>query len=436
MSKRFLQILGAALLGFTLAAGSARLAFSLNLFPNRELNRSADYVKEVLRLVHENHVEEGEAGYERLTQEALHGLVESMDPHSEFLEAKDFKQLDEEMRGDFGGVGIQVERREKAFVVIAAMPDSPARKAGIRRADEVVAVDSRRLGPEDSMETIVQLLRGEPGTRVVLHVRRKAVVAELLIPIERDTIRIKSVRDVRMLGNGIGYLQLSEFSDRSAEEFGKALDTLFAGGMESLILDMRNNPGGLLDAAVAVAEPFFPKGQLIAYTKGRRAEDREDFRSELEGEPLSLPLVVLINSGSASAAEIVAGALKDTGRAVLVGERSFGKGSVQTIFKLRNGEGMRLTTAWYFTPSGVRIHGKGIEPAVEVVMSPAEDEALWQWRVRPEGESGEDFVQRQGKAPPVDRQLETALAILKAQRLLFERGLRVGAGPHAGRSTN
>ena len=183
--------------------------------------------------------------------------------------------------------------------------------------------------------------------------------------------------------------------------------------MQSLIIDLRNNPGGLLDAAVAVAEPFFRPGELIVYTRGRKPSEHEEFRSERSSPPLSLPVAVLINAGSASAAEVVTGALKDTGRAVVVGERSFGKGSVQSVFRLENGEGMRFTTARYYTPGGVSIHERGITPHVEVVMTPEEDTKLAWQRSRSDLAEPKEFKERFGFDPVDDRQLETAVAVLQ-----------------------
>jgi carboxyl-terminal processing protease len=235
-------------------------------------------------------------------------------------------------------------------------------------------------------------------------------------------IKLESVRDVRVLPGHTGYIQLTEFSEHTGEEFDRALDRLLKARVDSLVIDMRNNPGGLLDAAVDVAEPFFRKGELIVYTQGRKPSDHEEYRASADGDPLDLPVAILINAGSASAAEVVTGALKDTGLAVIVGERSFGKGSVQSIFKLKNGEGLRLTTARYFTPSGVSIHEKGITPQVEVVMTPEEDSRLRLQHLRPDVSDPKDFKERFGFAPIEDRQLQAALDVLKGIKVLAERG--------------
>lgn len=225
----------------------------------------------------------------------------------------------------------------------------------------------------------------------------------------------------------MGYVQLTEFSEHTGEQFSKALDQLLRAGATSLVIDMRNNPGGLLDAAVEVAEPFFKKGELIVSTRGRKATDREDYKAEREGDPLSVPLALLVNAGSASAAEVVTGALKDTGRAVVVGERSFGKGSVQSVFKLKHGEGLRLTTARYYTPSGVSIHEKGIAPHVEVVMTPEEDRKLRRQRARSDITDPQEFKERFGFERIEDRQLQAALDVLKGVRLLDTRATRAHA---------
>jgi carboxyl-terminal processing protease len=233
----------------------------------------------------------------------------------------------------------------------------------------------------------------------------------------REVIKVVSVRGARVIDNSIGYIQVREFSDHTGEQFDDALNQLLKRGIDSLVIDLRNNPGGLLDAAVEVAEPFFKKGDLIVYTQGRKASEREDYLSETEGDPIRIPIAVLINDETASAAEIVAGALKDAGLAVIVGERSYGKGSVQTIFKLKNGEGLRLTTAHYFTPSGVKINAAGVSPEVEVVMTPDEDRKLELQTSRPEITDPTDFMERFEFAPIEDRQLDTAVDVLRAARL-------------------
>jgi carboxyl-terminal processing protease len=236
------------------------------------------------------------------------------------------------------------------------------------------------------------------------------------VTVTREIIRIESVRGVRVLGDGVGYVQLTEFTDHTGEQFRRALGGLLTQGVRGLVLDLRNNPGGVLEAAVEVAEPFFRRGERVVSIRGRSARDQEELLASAEGPPVSLPVVVLVNAGSASAAEIVAGALKDTGRAVVVGERTFGKGSVQTVFPLDGGEGVRLTTAHYLTPAGERIHERGVTPHVEVVMTPEEDARLARQRARPDLADAAAFRARFGEEPAADRQLEAALAMLEGLR--------------------
>ncbi len=434
MRRRILTLLAGILIGFLLAGAAAHFALSWNFFPDRNLNRASGYVKEVMRMVHDNYVDPSVSTYGDLAHQALHGMVESLDPHSEFMEAGDFKDLDDEMRGDFGGIGIQVEARGGHIVVIAPIADSPGARAGIRRGDQLIAVDGVTIGRDTNMDDIVDRLRGAPGTKVSLRLYRPSDKKDIHLSIVRELIKVKSVRDVRVYGDGIGYMQITEFSERTGDEFDDALDGLLKQGVHSLIIDLRNNPGGLLDAAVYVAEPFFKKGDLIVYTQGRKPGDRDELRSENDEQPLDLPIAVLVNSGTASAAEIVAGALKDTHKAVIVGERSFGKGSVQTIFKLKDGEGMRLTTALYYTPSGISIHGKGIKPDIKVVMSPEDDEKIRLQQTRDDLKTPEQFKTRFGFTPIADRQLEAAIDALKgvdALRVRMER--RVSPEPSEAR---
>jgi carboxyl-terminal processing protease len=421
MFKRIFILGAGGVLGFVLTVGVARVSQAWGLFSNRELNRSADYVRDVLQMVNQNYVDSNEVAYDKLTRTALHGMVSSLDPHSEFLESEDYAELEEQLSGDFSGIGIQVELRKGRVVVIAPIANSPGERAGIQRGDEILGVDGKQLEESSSMDGVINRLRGKPRTKVTVDLLRPSSGKKFQLTLQREIIKLESVRAVRVLPDQTGYILLTEFSDHTGAEFSRALERLLEQGITSLVLDLRNNPGGLLEAAVEVAEPFFRKGELIVYTRGRKPADSEDLRAESDGAPLAIPMAVLINAGTASAAEVVTGALKDTGRAVVVGERSFGKGSVQSIFELKNGEGLRLTTARYFTPGGVSIHEKGISPNVEVIMSADEDSKLRVQQTRADVVDPHEFSERFGFDPIEDRQLQAATDVLKGIRLLDQR---------------
>ena len=417
MFKRILILIAAAVVGFAACVGTVRLAGSWSLFSSRDLNRSADYVREVMKTVNENYVDPGAANYDTLARLSMHGMVDSLDPHSEYLESKDNQELEEDLDGEYGGIGIEVEMHKGAFCVVAPIPGSPGDRAGIRLGDEIVSIDGKPVEHGVPMDRVVDKLRGKPHTHVRIGLLRPSDGRRLDLNLVREVIKIVSVRGARILDGSTGYIQIAEFSDHTGEQFDEVLNPLLKKGIDGLIIDLRNNPGGLLDSAVDVAEPFFRKGELIVYTQGRKPADQENYLSDTDGEPLKIPVAVLINGDTASAAEIVAGALKDAGRAVIVGERSYGKGSVQTIFKLKNGEGLRLTTAHYFTPSGVKINAHGVSPQVEVVMTPEEDRKLERQALRPEITNPAEFQERFGFAPIGDRQLDAALDVLHAARL-------------------
>jgi carboxyl-terminal processing protease len=412
--KRILTIAGGAGLGLLIAGGAVRLARNSGLFGDGGAGRSAAYVRDAMLLVNEHYVDAGRAGFDELGRAALHGLVESLDPHSAFMEAREFKLLEEDMSSEFGGIGVQVEMRKGRVYVIAPVADAPGERAGIRRGDEIVSIDGERLD-RPAMEDVVTRLRGKPGSRVRLGLLRPDEQREYEAAIRREVIRSESVREVRLLPGpgGLGYLHITQFTERTGAEFSGALQKLLGQNARAFVIDLRNNPGGLLAAAVAVAEPFFERGGLIVYTQGRRPGDRREYRAGASGPPLRLPLAVLINAGSASAAEIVAGALKDTGRAVVVGERSFGKGSVQSIFELRAGEAVRLTTARYYTPGGATIHERGVEPQVEVVLSEGEDDSVALQLARPDIREAAAFRERFGVGLTPDRQLQAAVEVLR-----------------------
>jgi len=427
MFKRIRVILYGAACGILLAMAVTLLHPAWSPWSDRALDRNAAYFRTVLDLVGTNYVDGKDADPDRLTREALDGMVKSLDPHSEFMRADAYRELREEMDGKFGGIGIQLEQRGGKVVVVAPIADTPGERAGIRRADEIVKIDGQsaeKLG----MDKIVDRLRGQPGTKVAVTLFRPSTKTTLDLDLTREIIRVESVRGVRMVGDGIGYIQLTQFSDHTGEEFKGALKQLQGQGARALVLDLRNNPGGLLGAAVAVAEPFFRPGELIVYTLGRAAGSREEWRAGSSAGGTSLPVAVLVNSGTASAAEIVAGALKDTGRAVVVGETTFGKGSVQTLFRLSNGEALRLTTAHYYTPSGVIIHEKGIEPQVKIVLSPEDETNVHLQRLRRDLAEPKEFAARFGFEPVEDRPLQAAIDVLKGVDLFVARGRTEDAG--------
>ncbi|HEY3755601.1 MAG TPA: S41 family peptidase [Opitutaceae bacterium] len=420
--------------GLALALGLAAPAFAFQFaalfgLVKGDIDRAVGYVHDVMSIVNQKYVDPKAANFSDLARNAIHGMVESLDPHSEFLEKKDNDELAEDLSGEFGGVGIQVEVRAGKVLVIEPMDNTPAARAGIVRGDEIVSIDGHPVAGSGAMDMVVDRLRGKPHTHVALAVYRPQAQKSFTVDLEREIIKVDSVIDARVVDDDIGYVLVTEFSEHTGEQFAAAVDKLLKKNINSLIIDLRNNPGGTLDAAVEVSEPFFHKGDLIVSTKGRQAEDNAEFRSEADGDPLDLPVAVLINQDTASAAEIVTGALKDTGKAVVIGERSFGKGSVQTIIDFKTGDGLRLTTAKYYTPSGVSLHEKGVTPEVEVVLSPDEDDKIRQQQVRPDITDPADFKARFGFTPIDDRQLDAAVAVLRGLEVLES---QAASAAHAG----
>ncbi len=403
MLKRFLVVVIAVASGFGLAQFAARHG-APGWWPDRDRDRNVRYFREVLQLVRENYVEESDKiAYDGLTRAALDGMLDELDPHSEFLSADDFSRTEEELSNEFSGVGIQVEQRDNRIVIITPIADTPAERAGLRRGDHLMLVDGRNVqGP--SMDRAVKLIRGAPGTAVKLTIHRPAQDRTIEFTLQRERIRLNSVRNAAVGSDGIGYLQITQFSERTGGEFAAALDGLEKQGLRALVLDLRNNPGGLLDAAVDVCDAFFNPGELIVYTQGRTEKSREEFTARGRHPPRDYPVAVLVNGGSASAAEIVAGAMKDTKRAVIVGERTFGKGSVQSVFELRDGEGLRLTTARYYTPGGLTIHEKGISPQVELEVSPDDEVRVRLQQSRADILQPAEFAERFGFEPIADAQ--------------------------------
>jgi carboxyl-terminal processing protease len=309
---------------------------------------------------------------ETLLQYAIDGMLSNLDPHSDYLLPEDFSELQEHTSGKFGGLGIEVGIEEGLIKVVSPIDDTPAEKAGIKSGDFIVSLDGKPVR-EMSLTDAIDQMRGEPGTDIKLNIRREGEKELLEFVLTRAEIKVASVRGEN-LGDGIGYLRITQFQDKSGTELIAAIEKLQKKATENkeqlngLVLDLRNNPGGVLGAAVEVSDAFLNSG-LIVYTEGRISES--DFRYSATEETIAedIPLIVLINGGSASASEIVAGALQDHKRAVIVGTQSFGKGSVQSVLPIAGNKAIKLTTARYFTPNGRSIQAQGIQPDVFVEQS-------------------------------------------------------------------
>ncbi len=306
---------------------------------------------------------------------SLRGMLSSLDPHSQFLDPDDYKDLKTETQGRFGGLGIEISIRDGLLTVITPIEDTPAWRAGMMAGDRIVKIE-KDLTKDMTLSDAVKKLRGDPGTEVHITVLREKEFKIHEFTIVREIIKIQDIKDPQVLKDNIGYVRLTEFREDSYQQIRKALQELKDKGADSLILDLRNNPGGLLNVAIDISQEFLPEGQLVVSTKGRRSSQNTEARSKSgTTKILDWPVAILINEGSASGSEILAGALKDNKRGVIVGTQSFGKGSVQSVIPLPDTSGLRLTTSKYFTPSGVSIHGKGITPDVEVErIYPEEDE--------------------------------------------------------------
>ena len=301
-----------------------------------------------------------------LIENAIRGMLSGLDPHSSYLDAEEFTELQVGTTGQFGGLGIEVGMENGFVKVIAPIDDTPAQRAGVEAGDLVIRLDDTPVKGM-TLNDAVKVMRGKPGSDIELTIVREGLDQPLKITITRDIIKVKSVR-ARMLEPGFGYLRISQFQSKSAENMVDAIEDLKKenkGPLQGLVLDLRNNPGGVLNGAVAVSDAFLKKG-MIVYTEGRIADSRLRFNATPDDVIDGAPLVVLVNQGSASASEIVAGALQDHKRAIIVGVKTFGKGSVQTILPLSSDSALKLTTARYYTPSGRSIQAEGITPDIEL----------------------------------------------------------------------
>jgi carboxyl-terminal processing protease len=330
----------------------------------------------------QDYVDPNKIGYKDLTYSALRGMLGSLDPHSQFMQPTDFRDMQDETRSEFGGLGIVVSTKDGVITVVSPMEDTPGFRAGILPGDQILRINGTTT-EKMSLQDAIDLLRGDPGQKVTLTIFRPSNKETKDYVLQREIIKVASVKDAKILDQSItgnfkiGYLRITQFNEPTAQELAQKLNELQAKGMQALIVDLRYNPGGLLTSAVDVCGLFLPPKTMVVYTEGRDASQRREYdTAKNEKQRSNFPMVLLVNSGSASGSEIVAGALKDLNRAILVGETTFGKGSVQSVIQLPDGSALRLTTAKYYTPSKQVIHEKGITPNIKASLLPDQERAL------------------------------------------------------------
>lgn len=318
---------------------------------------------DVFALVERNYVEPVKP--DQLINGAINGMLETLDPHSNYMTPKMYKEMQTETRGSFGGIGFEITIRDKVLTVVAPIEDTPAARAGIQSGDLILRIDGKSTKDMTLMDA-VDLMRGPQGSQVTITIMRQGYNEPKDLTLTRAVIPIRSIRS-KVPEPGYGYIKIAQFIERTAPDMESALDKMESQGgpLKGLVLDLRNNPGGLLDQAVKVADQFLDSG-MIVYTEGRVEGQKMKFFAQKKEKPHEYPMIVLVNGGSASASEIVAGALQDHGRAVILGTQTFGKGSVQTIIPLEDGSAVRLTMARYFTPNGRSIQAQGIVPDIVV----------------------------------------------------------------------
>ena len=368
----------------------------------------------VLEEVHRSYVDADEADYDTLVRHALTGMLEDLDPYSQFLDEDGYEDMKDDTSGHFGGVGLVISMKDGLLMVVAPMEGTPAFRAGVLPGDIIIEIDGEETRAM-SLSDAVKKMRGEPGSGVTLKILRPANREVKEHAVIREDIEVASVKDAGILEDGIGYIRITQFNEPTADDLKDALEKLSGEEMRALVLDLRGNPGGLLTAAAGVAELFLPRGELIVFTRGRTEAGRQEFRSSGRTHYTGFPMVILVNGGSASASEIVAGALQDHRRAILIGEKTFGKGSVQTVLPLENGAGVKLTTAKYYTPSERVIHENGIEPDIRSEMDP---EDLYRIRLHQMQNNGAEAPAAE-EPLPADTQREKALGVLQGV-LIFQ----------------
>ena len=426
MKRRLLYGVVITVLSFNLLIGarvylsSAQAAEKDSAYPSLELFST------VMEKVRKDYVDGQNLKYQDLVYAALKGMLNTLDPHSEFMEPEKYKELQSDTQGAFGGLGIVISMKDNFITVISPMEDSPGFKAGIMSGDRIIKIDGKST-EKMSTQDAVKILRGEPGTDVKISILRPSSGQVKDYKLTRAVITVDMVKDINgkkefpISDNKLGYIRLVQFGEKTSADLETALKKLKDEGMQGLVLDLRGNPGGLLDQAVDVCEKFLPRGDLVVTTEGRNPSQNSVRKARGRGDELhNMPMVVLVNLGSASASEIVAGCLQDTKRAIILGEKTFGKGSVQSILPLGDGSALRLTTAKYYTPSHKVIHEEGITPDIVVPVTD-EDERDILLRHTPGGLQSLDDKDRERVLKARDPQLDRAMDLLKGITLFTQR---------------
>jgi len=381
-----------------------------------EIYEQIKLLSEVFVLVRDNYVEPVDP--KKLIYGACEGMVNKLDPFSQFMDPQAHEMMKSETEGKFGGLGIRIAIQEGRLTVVTPLPRTPAYELGILPGDKIMKIEGKDT-KDITLSEAVNLLRGKPGTEVTISIFREGEKDLIDFTITRAVVKIESVPDAKMLTDKIGYIELTEFSKEAPDEFDKVWKKLRKQGMESLILDLRYNPGGLLTTAVEICKNFIGDKKLIVYTRGRSEEQVIKFFAERKTKHEKVPLVILVNKGSASGSEIVAGCVQDWKRGIVLGEKTFGKASVQSLMPLSDGSGLRLTTAKYYTPNGRLIHEVGITPDI-VVQVPLETMAeLMKQREKIYGLTPEAEKEKE-KEKIKDPQIERAKEILLAQERFSE----------------
>ncbi len=408
-------VVGALVLGLMIGKGVEKTGYASESYEELKI------FAEVLTQVKKHYVEEVQTN--DLVHGAVRGMLKTLDPHSAYMTPEMYKEMRVETKGEFEGLGIQIGIKDHHVTVIAPIEGTPAHAAGIETGDVILKVDETPTKNLTLMEA-VQHMRGPKGTSVTLTVRREGAPDSLSFTIVRDTIKIRSVRS-RLLDENIGYVRISQFQESTPKDLGKELVKLHDEGAQDLILDLRNNPGGLLSAAVGVSEQFLQPDTVVVSVKGRDGR-QDEYRSSPPMDPPEYPMIVLVNQGSASASEIVAAAMQDWGKAVILGKTTFGKGSVQTILPLSDGSGLRLTTAKYYTPRGESIHSVGVKPDIVVEPKPVTVDEEPEEKTAVEGEtdvsSGADADEEklkdlEAELMKKDVQLQKAIELIKTWKI-------------------